>query len=75
MGDFCSKLDSTVSSIREWAKRDFGDIFKEKKILMARLGGIQKALDDRPNPFLNNLGYELQLNLEEALRREELLWM
>ena len=51
----------------------FGNVFTRKKIIMARLLGVQKVLPSRPNPFLINLQnklndeYNLILQLEEEL--------
>ncbi|XVF09573.1 hypothetical protein REPUB_Repub07fG0106000 [Reevesia pubescens] len=41
---------------------------------MSRIQGAQKALEDRPNPFLFKLEKELLAEYEETLMHEELLW-
>lgn len=61
--------------IHEWAKKDIGNIFKEKRILLARLDGIQKALEKGFNSFLLELNTTLQIELERILNEEEILWI
>lgn len=72
---FLSKINCTAVSIREWAKGQFGNIFKVKRVLLARFEDIQICLAARPNGFLTNLGDELQMELENILKQEELLWL
>ena len=48
-----------TSKALRWNKGVFGNVFTRKKIIMARLLGVQKALPSRPNPFLINLQNKL----------------
>ncbi|KAK8668906.1 hypothetical protein V6N13_106352 [Hibiscus sabdariffa] len=57
-----------------WNKLVFGYIGTKKRILMARLRGIQKALASHPSLFLHNLESELLLELESILNQEESIW-
>ncbi|KAK8622701.1 hypothetical protein V6N13_117606 [Hibiscus sabdariffa] len=57
-----------------WNKFVFGYIGGKKRMLMARLRGIQKVLCSRSSRFLSTLETELLLELENLLDQEELLW-
>lgn len=72
--EFLSKINTTTRSIREWAKENFGNILKEKRIILARLGGIQKVVEHRNNKFLKELESSLIVKLEDILKQEEILW-
>ncbi|XP_021754992.1 uncharacterized protein LOC110720298 [Chenopodium quinoa] len=59
----------------QWAMRDtFGNIFKQKQILLARIGGIQKKLATWVDRGLLKLEARLRKELDEILDREEMLW-
>ena len=51
-----SKWTDATSGFRqsamEWNRKYFGKIYRKKKELIARLQGISKSLDRRPNDFL-----------------------
>ncbi|KAA3462487.1 reverse transcriptase [Gossypium australe] len=69
--------DSLLSlqiSLGEWNKSIFGNIFKRKRHLLARLDGVQKALEIRPNPFLFRLEKDLMTEYNIILVQEESLW-
>ncbi|KAK8651377.1 hypothetical protein V6N13_140981 [Hibiscus sabdariffa] len=73
--------DDIVDSIKHftkaasvWNDTVFGYIGTKKRILMARLRGIQKALCTRRSHFLVSLETSLLLELEGLLDQEELLW-
>ena len=63
-----------TSKVANWNREIFGNIFKQKKELLARLGGVQKALENRPLSSLYRLEASLKKKLEEVLSQEELLW-
>ena len=48
-----------TSKALRWNKNVFGNVFTRKKIIMARLSVVQKALTSYPNPFLINLQNKL----------------
>ncbi|KAE8709897.1 hypothetical protein F3Y22_tig00110328pilonHSYRG00789 [Hibiscus syriacus] len=56
-----------------WNKYVFGYIGKNKRMIMARLYGIQKALCRRSTQFLQNMESDLLIDLEHLLDQEELL--
>ncbi|XP_030930737.1 uncharacterized protein LOC115956530 [Quercus lobata] len=43
----------------EWNRVHFGNIFAKKRRVLARLGGIQRVMADRPSSFLINLEKQL----------------
>ncbi|KAH9727251.1 hypothetical protein KPL70_008594 [Citrus sinensis] len=70
-----SQAASTFTSkVVNWNREIFGNIFKRKKQLLARIGGIQKALESKPLRSLYRLEANLKQKLEELLSQEELLW-
>ena len=70
-------LDATNQfrlKVTEWNKRCFGNIFWQKKCLLARLGGIQRALESYYSKGLLNLEKQLKADMEEVLTQEEIIW-
>ena len=63
-----------TSKVVNWNREIFGNIFKRKKQLLARIGGVQKALENKPIHSLYRLETKLKQKLEEILSQEELLW-
>ena len=62
------------SKALRWNKDVFGNVFTRKKIIMARLSVVQKALTSYPNPFLINLQNKLNDEYNLILQLEEELW-
>ena len=54
-----------------WNKNQFGNLFHRKKIILARLKGIQESLSVRPNSFLVDLEGKLRLEYAEVAKLEE----
>ena len=67
-------IDQVPDLLIPWNKEQFGNIFHRKKQVLARLGGIQKALTARHNEFLANLENELINDYNTILHQEELFW-
>ncbi|KAE8707682.1 hypothetical protein F3Y22_tig00110377pilonHSYRG00054 [Hibiscus syriacus] len=61
-------------AISNWNKSIFGYIGSNKRSIMARLRGVQRALYVRQTHFLNTLEENLLIDLEALLDQEELLW-
>lgn len=49
------KLNKLSVDLSSWSKSVFGDIYKRKLRVLARLNGIQKSLDRGPNDYLLHL--------------------
>ncbi|XP_025702516.1 uncharacterized protein [Arachis hypogaea] len=68
-------LLALAENLMVWNKEVFGHIGRQKRSLMRRIGGIQKASSYGRNPFLEELERNLTNELEEILDREEIMWM
>lgn len=62
--------DSTV----EWARVNFGNIFKQKKKILSRLQGIQNLTKYCNIIFLQNLEHQLIKDFNRILKVEEDFW-
>ncbi|KAK8570774.1 hypothetical protein V6N13_103178 [Hibiscus sabdariffa] len=73
-----TSLSETIISFTKvadtWNKTIFGYIGSKKRMIMARLRGVQKALCTKTSRFLTKLESELLLDLEKLLDHDELLW-
>lgn len=65
---------SMASVLGNWNRETFGNIHRKKRRLLARLDGIQRALDVYWNHRLVMLGVKLKEEFDEVLAHEELLW-
>lgn len=63
-----------VKVLKEWNQDTFGNISKRKRRIHARLRGIQRHKEIRPNNGLLRLEKKLRGDLEEVLMQEELIW-
>ncbi|KAJ4840913.1 hypothetical protein Tsubulata_001108 [Turnera subulata] len=72
--DWCSSLQGFSQNLQEWNNSEFGNIFKRKRRLLARIAGIQNYLDKRPSSFLSHLDLELRSELDSVLAQEEMFW-
>ncbi|KAL6134809.1 hypothetical protein ACLB2K_067037 [Fragaria x ananassa] len=73
-GDLVSKVNNLAGSLNDWNRSVFGNIFKQKRVLLARICGIQKSLGRRHNEFLQNLEKELISKYENVRDAEALFW-
>ncbi|KAK8598334.1 hypothetical protein V6N13_094307 [Hibiscus sabdariffa] len=71
MSDTIRKFTSAADT---WNKTIFGYLATKKRIVMARLRGIQRYLSTRTSRFLSALEADLLIELEHLLDQEELLW-
>ena len=60
-------IESFTKEATRWNKEQFGNVFYRKKIIMARLNGIQRAMAVRPSVFLLNLENDLLRDLDTVL--------
>lgn len=73
-GSFLLNLQKLSNTLPSWNRNVFGDIYYKKRILLARLNGIQGAYMNRSNPFLEELEGKHQKGYQELLAQEELMW-
>ncbi|KAL4377932.1 hypothetical protein GQ457_02G028840 [Hibiscus cannabinus] len=59
---------------KEWSITVFGHIERRKQSLLARIKGVEKALDRGRNSYLETLGAGLKQDLEVVLEQEESIW-
>ncbi|XP_030945010.1 uncharacterized protein LOC115969488 [Quercus lobata] len=67
-------VESFTRNVVDWNKNQFGNIYTRKKILMARINGIQKAIAFKPSSFLLKLEVDLLRDLDLVLNQEKELW-
>ncbi|GKV30099.1 hypothetical protein SLEP1_g38957 [Rubroshorea leprosula] len=67
-------ISNMMSRAESWSKATFGNLFKRKKKILARLEGIYKYLSLRHNVFLSCLEKDLALEYADILKFEEDLW-
>ncbi|XP_028805248.1 uncharacterized protein LOC114760152 [Neltuma alba] len=69
-------LELLKPSLVEWNTEVFKHISWKKNRLLARIGGIQRKIskEGRAARFLSKLEDQLQGELEEVLKQEEILW-
>ena len=71
MGEAFAKF---IERVMVWNREVFGNIFQRKKRVLARLRGIQKALETHSTCRLRALELELREELENILFQEEVYW-
>nr|GMD68491.1 ribonuclease H [Ipomoea batatas] len=72
--NFIVNIPRMVDALQRWNKTTFGDIHYRKKIILARLGGVQTRLSVAFHRGLAKLEKKLALEYQEILYQEELLW-
>ncbi|XP_075665909.1 uncharacterized protein LOC142635672 [Castanea sativa] len=74
-GPFQVAIDCFSRKASEWNRNHFGNIFRRKRRVLARLNGIQKALADNPSHSLIEMEKTLYKELNVLLCQEEELWV
>lgn len=72
--DLMDNIQSFTEKLQVWNREVFGNIFRQKKHLCARIAGIQRVLEHRCVPHFVGLEAELKQELDKILLREESLW-
>ena len=67
-------INTFTLKARNWNKEEFGNIFWRKRNLLARLGGVEKALAQNPSQRLINMHSWLSEELGKIISLEEKLW-
>ena len=73
-GDILTKTGNLAKSLAIWNRNVFGNIFKQKKSLLARISGIQRSLGRGNNVFLKNLEKDLIADYEKIRDAEAIFW-
>ena len=67
-------IKDVAASLSKWNKYFFGNFFKNKRRLWARINRVQKHLVEHRTNNLLKLQKKLQKELDLILRQEELYW-
>ena len=67
-------IKAVTDSLSTWNKECFGNVFRNKRRLWARIEGVQRKLTERRTNNLLKLEKKLQRELDLILRQEELIW-
>ncbi|XP_074266599.1 uncharacterized protein LOC141589876 [Silene latifolia] len=73
-GIFTARLETLSQKLQTWNAEIFGNIFKQKKTLLACIEGCQRSLSLGRKSNLIKLEAKLRRELDEILAKEELLW-
>ncbi|XP_074266591.1 uncharacterized protein LOC141589867 [Silene latifolia] len=73
-GSFPSRLNELSHKLQTWNSEVFGDIFKQKRTLMARIEGFQLDLSLARRSNLIKLEAHLRKEIDDILARQEILW-
>ncbi|XP_074314925.1 uncharacterized protein LOC141651098 [Silene latifolia] len=73
-GIFPARLQAFSQKLQIWNEQVFGNIFRKKKELFARIGGCHRELSLARSSNLIKLEAKLRKELDEVLAHEELLW-
>ncbi|XP_074298106.1 uncharacterized protein LOC141628922 [Silene latifolia] len=73
-GVFPTRLEELSTKLQDWNKQVFGNIFRQKRELKARIEGCQRELSKQRIRYLIKLEARLRRELDEVLDREEALW-
>ncbi|KAL4340767.1 hypothetical protein GQ457_08G017640 [Hibiscus cannabinus] len=73
-GDVAINVASFRDKVRKWNLEVFGHIGRRKNMFLARIKGVEEALELSSNPFLKYLEVELKRELNLVLEQEESLW-
>ena len=65
-------ITNFAGKVAVWNREVFGNIFRRKKSVLAKLGGIQKAMETHSTRNLRTLELELREELEDILLQEEM---
>ncbi|RYR73445.1 hypothetical protein Ahy_A02g007794 [Arachis hypogaea] len=68
-------LNGTTRQLIKWNKDVFGHVRRQKRKIINRIEGIQRASSYEKNPFLEKLEAKLNKELEDILDKEKILWI
>ncbi|KAK3185145.1 hypothetical protein Dsin_032431 [Dipteronia sinensis] len=68
------KIRKLNGILKNWNKDKFGNIFHNKRRLLAMINGIQNCLSKRPSQYLSTLEETLVKEYQDILEQEEIFW-
>ncbi|KAL5813436.1 hypothetical protein ACOSQ3_024195 [Xanthoceras sorbifolium] len=75
VGSFSEKLNALALNLKDWNRDSFCCIFRRKRILLARILGIQKSLSCNYNSSLVSLEFQLSSEYNDIINQEEMFWL
>ena len=66
-GSFVNTINNFRSYVNSWNMSVFGNIMASKRRVLARIRGIQRALETHSTPNLRKLDHELRIELTNVL--------
>lgn len=72
--DMMHNLNELSNKLKIWNHEVFGNVFKQKRLLITRIDQIQRNLKTNYSSRLQNLERSLQEELDLVLQRDELIW-
>ncbi|OMO85295.1 reverse transcriptase [Corchorus capsularis] len=73
-GDLSNRLNNVKENLKFWNKHSFGNVFRKKKKLLARLAGVEREIDISHSQFLLDLHKTLSQEYKAILKDEEDIW-
>lgn len=73
-GSFLEFIKIIIAKSKHWNLNVFGNIFKRKRQLEARIKGLQQSPDYPNSEGIRNMEHQLILDLNNVLDQEETLW-
>ncbi|KAK3193218.1 hypothetical protein Dsin_024528 [Dipteronia sinensis] len=67
-------IHNLIGVHKKWNKEEFGNLFHNKRRLLARIQGVQKCLSERFFHHLSLLEESLLDNYKDTLEQEEIFW-
>ena len=67
-------VDEFTIKAKVWNKKIFGNVFANKRLTLAQILGIQRAIANHLNPFLLKLQAQLSDEFNQILQWEEDIW-
>ncbi|CAL1354334.1 unnamed protein product [Linum trigynum] len=67
-------LEKLATSLSQWSKSTFGNIFHKKRRLLSRIQGIQDKVANNFSRGLYKLQTKLERELDQVLEQEEVYW-
>ena len=72
--EYAQNVNNFTDKVGKWNRDVFGNIFRRKQKILARLGGIQRALENHNSRNLISLETQLRKDLDEVMAQEEIYW-
>lgn len=73
-GNIAEKGENLAVSLQEWNKKSFGNLFRKKKKLRARISGVQRALAQQRSHQLELLEEQFLSEYNVILEQEDTFW-